>query len=828
MMRITRMMILLALMFGVILTPARISTAQSSDAPYLYYESPLQHAMIVERADGTDARLLGGVVMPEGHRLVIGPQFSADGQWVAWTSRGDSAGDSKLYMVRVDGTAQITRVENLNRVIRLEWSPVYNYLAIIRSTRAGNSRGAEDEYEILLVDTQFADIITRRIQTAYVIEQAVWSAEGSTFSVYYSVRVGQDYSVPLKYKRLDMATDDGFSRTDVTPEACEAPVFAFPHDPMLASVDLPTHQLVLEDGSGNDPQRVDLPPGYFQSLQWSPDGQQMVVWMRDECETESNPNYHVWYYGVGDAAFESLISPVALDTTSGVGLWSPDSQFAAFAGMDNTIYLVSPAPPASTTYIPMPPDINSGDAMFQWSADHTLYVQSSFVSRGLYELPSGALEFTKTAALPDRPNTVYFSADHRFMTYASDCVEAGELVVGSACVIDRANDTTAVIYPHSGSGFLGYGFKEVYWHPTNHDWLLIVNGGGAGGGEQFIQVAAANGTLRRELSTCRYTDCYGWLPDSVTVEAIPPLEPLPSIPAMTLTGMQDFVLKAEWSPAGTQIAVGSLDGSTYIFDATSGQLQYTVAGHIFDWSPDGTALATIDRRLVENTDDFIIMPNEGPIMIYDAVTGESLATIEGQYFNLDYSPDGQFLAAGSQLHTVSIIEVATGETVYTTEFSAAVAAVAFSPDGQRLAIGGMGNEIWVWAYATNHAPQVYSYDDSNVYLYGYFALNWHPDGSKILAAGGPSMFFFGYYSVQFDLTSGETILMEEASYSTFTADGQYRAHINEYNGIVSIMGMDDGETALRLYATGWWLHFNPPMSQFLVASPYVVTVWQLP
>lgn len=827
-MRITRIMILLAVMLGVILTPAHISTAQASDAPYLYYESPLQHAMIVERADGTDARLLGGVVMPQGHRLVIGPQFSADGQWVAWTSRGDSAGDSKLYVVRVDGTAQISRVENLNRVIRLEWSPVYDYLAVIRSTRAGNSSGAEDEYEILLVDTQFGDIITRRVQTAYAIEQAVWSADGATFSVYYSVRAGQDYSLPLKYKRLDMVLDDAFSRTDVTPEACEAPLFAFPHDPMLASIDLPAHQLVLEDGSGDDPHRVDLPPGYFQSLQWSPDGQHMVVWMRDECATESNPNYHVWYYHMGDETFESLISPVALDTSSGMGLWSPDSQFAAFAGMDNTTYVVSPAPPASTTYIPMPPDISSIDAMFQWSADHTLYVQSSFVSKGLYELPSGAMEFTKTADLPDRPNTVYFSADHQFMTYAADCVEAGEGVVGSACVIDRANDTTAVIYPHSASGFLGYGFKEVYWHPTDHDWLLIVNGGGAGGGEQFIQVAAGNGSLRRELSTCRYTDCYGWLPDKVTADTIPPYEAPPTIPALTLTGMQDFILKAEWSPAGTQIAVSSLDGSTYLFDVTSGKLQYTVPGHTFDWSPDGVTLAVIERTVVDESASWDFLPGDGPITIYGAASGEPITTIEGNYFTVDYSPDGQYLAAGNHAGEVSIIEVANGTTVYSTKFSAGVAAVAFSPDGQQLAIGGVGKEIWAWAYATNDAPQVYSHNGTDVYLYGFFALNWHPDGSKILAAGGPSIFFFGYYSVLFDLTSGETILLDEASYSTFTADGQYRAHINEYNGLVRIVAMEDGETALRLYATGWWLHFNPPMSQLLVASPYVVTIWQLP
>lgn len=825
-MRITRILIFMAIIVvGTVLPSVPISAAQESNAPYLYYESPLHHGVIVERADGTDSHLLGGVVMPDDHRIGIGPKFSMDGQWVAWTSRGSGAGDTKLYVVTVDSTTQVQTVENLNRVTHLMWSPVYDYLAIIRRTRAGNSGGAEEEFEIMLLDTQFGDIITRQVQTARAIEEIAWSRDGETFSVYYSVRVSQDYAVPLKYKRLDVELDDDFSRTDVTPTACEQPFFNFPGTLHDATVDMQNHQLHLDD----DASRIDLPPGYFQSLQWSPDGEQMVVWMRDECEAmASEASYHAWYYRMGDNTFQEIASNVARDDFSGEALWSSDGQQAAIAGRDGTVHLVETAgSPINITLIPMPAGFDPTYAAFQWTPDQTLYLQSRYGADNLYALPTGALEFAEVPDLPNNPEEVYFSADARYMTFADDCPDAGDLVYGAACVVDRQANTTVVIYPHGGSGTLGYDYKEVYWHPTVPDWMLIVNGGGAGGGEQFIQVANAEGTVRRELTSCVYTDCYGWVSDNIAVETIPPFEQALSVPTMTLTGMKDYVMKAEWNSSGTLIAVSSLDGSTYLFDAASGQLLHTVAGQIFDWSPDGAIIATIDRQVASN-DAFMTLAEEGAVTIYDAATGELLSTIDGSYYTLDYDPSGQYLAASNQSGEVSIFEVATGALAHNTEFPAGAVALAFSPDGQRLAIGGLGNEVWVWDYTTDAAPQVYTFDNSTIYLYGIFAFDWKPDGTQLIGSGGPGMFFFGNNSVVFDLASGETQFLIDGTFATFTSDGGYIAYIDDYNGALQIIGADDRQTALRLYLSGWWLDFDPSMSQIMVTESYVVTIWQLP
>lgn len=80
----------------------------------------------------------------------------------------------------------------------------------------------------------------------------------------------------------------------------------------------------------------------------------------------------------------------------------------------------------------------------------------------------------------------------------------------------------------------------------------------------------------------------------------------------------------------------------------------------------------------------------------------------------------------------------------------------------------------------------------------------------------------------FDLASGDTTIVPNASYATYTSDGGYIAYVDEYNGSLQIMGVEDRQTALRLYVSGWWVDFDPAMSQILVAESFVVTIWQLP
>lgn len=87
-----------------------LANADFSDAPFLYYYSSQQEAFIIERADGTDSRILADYKLPQlegssqsGGRIE-GPGWSPTGKWFAWTAMPHiRVSDLSAYVVSRDG-----------------------------------------------------------------------------------------------------------------------------------------------------------------------------------------------------------------------------------------------------------------------------------------------------------------------------------------------------------------------------------------------------------------------------------------------------------------------------------------------------------------------------------------------------------------------------------------------------------------------------------------------------------------------------------------------------------------------------------------------------
>jgi WD40 repeat protein len=126
-------------------------------------------------------------------------------------------------------------------------------------------------------------------------------------------------------------------------------------------------------------------------------------------------------------------------------------------------------------------------------------------------------------------------------------------------------------------------------------------------------------------------------------------------------------------------------------------LQATAPIWSLAWDKDG-------RRLASGLED-------GTIIIWDAASGQSIATLEGReapppISSLAWSPDGAMLASANSFDADILVWDAANRMILTTlrGHKGHVAALAWSPDGASLASGGEDRLIQVVRTETIHPP----------------------------------------------------------------------------------------------------------------------------
>jgi serine/threonine protein kinase/WD40 repeat protein len=154
------------------------------------------------------------------------------------------------------------------------------------------------------------------------------------------------------------------------------------------------------------------------------------------------------------------------------------------------------------------------------------------------------------------------------------------------------------------------------------------------------------------------------------------------------------------------------------------------------FSPKGDVLAVASRAF--GADD----SGKPDLLMCDSTTGQVLWKAEGSYFSLAFSPDGQRLAVGgvpdpiSGLAEVRVVRTADGSQVYSRKsHSTIVGALAFNPDGTRLASNGgfvwLGiSELKLWDSAGH---ELLSLTRAGAVRNPAFS----PDGNRLWYTSGP-------------------------------------------------------------------------------------------
>jgi WD40 repeat protein len=188
----------------------------------------------------------------------------------------------------------------------------------------------------------------------------------------------------------------------------------------------------------------------------------------------------------------------------------------------------------------------------------------------------------------------------------------------------------------------------------------------------------------------------------------------PGPEARSLTGHTDRINSLVFSPDGKKLATASWDHTIKLWDTRTGKETATLRGHSnfvssVVFSPDGNRLASTAGGQTLRSGWLI----PGEVKLWDSQTGKEILTLDRKscpYMDcVAFSPDGK-LVAGNVPSLFGVTEVRlfnsrTGKPIRTLKgFSGSIHAVAFSPDGRRLACGGnrsqnqfvLGGEVTLW------------------------------------------------------------------------------------------------------------------------------------
>jgi WD40 repeat protein len=217
------------------------------------------------------------------------------------------------------------------------------------------------------------------------------------------------------------------------------------------------------------------------------------------------------------------------------------------------------------------------------------------------------------------------------------------------------------------------------------------------------------------------------------------------------TGLLKGTLRDEWGTTvalaynrdGTRLAAACNDRSVRIWNLAVGGAPLLIT----DW-PGGLASLAFspdDRLLATGGGDppeVLQLPKEKAppagdepraVRLWDPATGRFIRSLEGHrgsIYALAFSPEGARLASAGRDRKIRIWEISSGRTVLTLEGQGEILGIAFSPGGWLLASCGVDRKIRLWDLASGKT--IHLLDGHTNWVMG---VGFSPDGTRLASAG---------------------------------------------------------------------------------------------
>ncbi|GIK67118.1 MAG: hypothetical protein BroJett018_49120 [Chloroflexota bacterium] len=703
-----------------------------SDAPYLYYFSNDLNAWVIERADGKDRRLLGQGLMTDGLNKPYGPGWSPSGKWFAWLGTKYSGlgpePTPRAWVISADGQ---TVAGEFADVAEMYWSPTEDLLFLAQTNGLFYYHGEMTYIRYSLFDPRTGTIIDS-ISTVTSYEEhwprLVWTPDGE-----YAIARASNYgSDRTRYYVFD---DTGFQHMALVPTIIDRPPSALGYVAYWTERSFKIENILTGEHQALTSDVMPIPEDVLytnqNSGQWSTTGQYAVYVLRE------GENYVVWLLDLAKVKWELLTTcflPIySIYNDMILPQFSSDDHYIAYLeyadcvdGPNERIQIIEPVIldlfTGTSHTVPIMSLTTEPSTDLFWIDETSLILSALLTDAALDDIKQVNVEIevtTESVSYFELP-IAYFSVSH----FSPDGRYVASVWDGPV-VLELETSQKQGFRPDSRGWFSESG-GQIIWHRSS-EWLLIgdyalVAGGGTGG--VWVSVMQPDGSGRRELNYCSTLGhCVNWLPSQVNPLDLPaPLPDKQRFPAQILHGNQ-WIWYLDWSPDGQQLATGTsgwydLD-DMQIWSLTKREIitefpeLYRTVGSSagVDWqlSTSGDYNALLIERSDSSIDDFpssyAISPGGQYAIVSTDDVGPAIVDVQSQrvlfavsepydrVWSASFSPDGRLVAVAYMDRPGVIYDIQTQAIVGylpNTGF-----AVAFSPDGEYLAVGVSWDvEIW--------------------------------------------------------------------------------------------------------------------------------------
>lgn len=481
--------------------------SQTSDAPFLYYYSSGQATLIIERADGSDSRVLFHNSDEDASENIWGPSWSPSAKWFAWVNQSSARtppDTNPVFVVSSDGQTQHSLLGDLGVVRFVEWSPTSDMLVI------GLLVIAEGQYviDVYIVDVESQKIINTLRTPELNFGGVNWSPDGEFVILYqyppYTPNLWnenlptvvllslsgeqEDISVSVPVDCFDVDLKAAFSNTNIVYRLKDT--------------------VVIRNLRTSEEKAINFPDQVIRSIEWSFDESYALIYSQASCDSIE---YRLWLLSPQEARVDFIAENVDLPFyLNGVRpwSWSPSENIGLFYS-NEAFFLLVASQRMAQSIVPSNESLQTYYTHAQWLPDgsgpillYELPSQTSALYK--YEVTSGEqiLFGPATGELREVRNFV-ISPNGRYIVFSSICKEWEH----SVCFLDLLTNEFFLSLHQSDAGDVA----EFYWHPTQ-DWVIIAQWLDAS--TKLVSLSKPDGTLIRELTTCTNSNsCFGWMPN---------------------------------------------------------------------------------------------------------------------------------------------------------------------------------------------------------------------------------------------------------------------------------------------------------------------------